>query len=222
MSRKSEPSLSTRFVSATGTSLLLPFYDPLVTIFTRELACKKHLIEQASLQCAQRVLDVGCGSGTLGKLAFESEPEIQFVGVDIDARMLNQARKKLIRTNATFIETSATDLRCADESFDLVTSSLLFHHLTPNEKLGALAEIARVLVPGGRLLLADYCRPASRWDHLRFMPVRLVDGFSRTRCNLRGQLPILIAESGLTSVRITNELSTALGTLRCYEAIKVK
>lgn len=214
-------STSELFVSATGIDWLLPWYDPLVALFTRESAFKRKLLCQASLRENEDVLDLGCGSGTLLRSALQLHPDCRFTGVDIDERMLVRARKKLGGLGSVrWLRGPATQLPIENASMDVVTSSLLLHHLTPEEKRDTLLEIVRVLRPGGRLLLVDFCRPTDPCMALAFLLVRMIDGWNRTQCNARGQIPLLISQSGLTDVGERFSMSTALGTLRCFYAAK--
>lgn len=211
-----------RFVSATGFDFLLPIYDPLVALLTRERVVKSHLLDRADLQAGQRILDVGCGTGTLMSLIQGRMPATELVGVDVDSRVLGQAQRKLEApaSTAKLHAATSTHLPVADSCFDVVFCSLMLHHLQPAEKVLSLAEMFRALVPGGKLLLADFCKPADPYARFAFFAVRLVDGWSRTRCNAQGKLPALIAESGFASVCSTLQLSAPLGTIRSYEAIK--
>lgn len=214
--------LAARYVSATSWDLLLPWYDPLVALFTRERRFKSHLLDRARLRPGHRLLDIGCGSGTLALEAIRREPSLaSVVGVDVDPRMLDQAKKKLgPESRVRLLTADATQLCSLESGFDVVLTSLLLHHLRPDEKIMALGEVYRVLAPGGRLLLADFGAPASFLAQMAFLSVRVLDGWARTRCNALGRLPHLIAESGLTNVCETMVLHTPLGTLRCYEALK--
>ncbi len=216
------------FVPATGFRWLLPWYDHLVARCTREREFKLHVLEQSQLRRGLRILDIGCGTGTLLALALQRQPNLQLHGVEVDERILAQAEAKLaVPSSATELGSSvelrvacATDLPYGDNSFDVIVSSLVFHHLLPIEKRKCLLEAHRVLVPGGKLLLADYCGATDKLAALRFLPVRLVDGWRRTACNAAGRLPDLISQAGLADVRGTLELQTLLGTIRCYEALK--
>ncbi len=214
-------SSSTAFVPATGFDWLLPLYDPLVALFARERRFKNQLLDLARLHAGCRLLDVGCGSGTLLVEAQRRQSGCLLTGVDADPRMIARARRKLPeQSSAHLAVASACQLPIGDSSQDLVTCSLLFHHLLPNEKRVAVNEILRVLSPGGRLLLADFGHPASLSARFAYVAVRLIDGWERTGCNVRGQLPELIEAGGLTNVKERFALPTLLGTLRCYEATK--
>ncbi len=100
------------------------------------------------------VLDVGCGTGRLLRAAGLRFPDATLFGVDPAAGMVEQARASNPVGSATRFEVaSAENLPFDKDRFDLVFSTLTFHHWRDQEK--GIAEIARVLAPGGSWLLAD-------------------------------------------------------------------
>jgi ubiquinone/menaquinone biosynthesis C-methylase UbiE len=106
----------------------------------------------AAEPCA-RVLDVGCGTGRLADRLREAPSVRTVVGLDFSAGMLEQARARLGSTEtATLVRGDATRLPFADAAFDAAVSTEAFHWFPDQD--AALAEIHRVLRPGGRLLLA--------------------------------------------------------------------
>lgn len=106
----------------------------------------------AAEPCA-RVLDVGCGTGRLAARLVEAPSVLMVVGLDFSAGMLEQARARLASAEATaLVRGDATRLPFADAAFDAAVSTEAFHWFPDQD--AALAEIRRVLRPGGRLLLA--------------------------------------------------------------------
>ena len=101
------------------------------------------------------VLDVGCGTGRLLRDAGERWPGATLIGVDPAPGMISEAKQR--SAGATFLVAAAEDLPLGDASVDLAVSTISFHHWP--KKLEGLKEIARVLRPGGRLLLADHAVP---------------------------------------------------------------
>jgi ubiquinone/menaquinone biosynthesis C-methylase UbiE len=100
-----------------------------------------------------RVLDVGCGTGRLAARLGELSSVRSIVGLDFSAGMLEQARARLASADATaLVRGDATRLPFADAAFDAAVSTEAFHWFPDQD--AALAEIRRVLRPGGRLLLA--------------------------------------------------------------------
>ncbi len=114
----------------------------------------------------------------------------------------------------------STGLPFPDGHFDVVLSSLFFHHLTGADKRKTLAEIERVLKPGGSLHVADWGKPSDPAMAALVLSVRAFDGFEVTRDNIAGALPGLFEQAGLEDVALRDELRTALGTLAFYSARK--
>jgi SAM-dependent methyltransferase len=100
---------------------------------------------------AGRVLEIGCGFGRLSPVFAELATE--HVGVDINAEALAAARATYPALE--FREASVTDLPFDDGSFDVVVTWTVLQHLPPGLVDDALAEVRRVLVPAGRVLLCE-------------------------------------------------------------------
>jgi ubiquinone/menaquinone biosynthesis C-methylase UbiE len=119
----------------------------------------------ANLRPGEAVLDVGCGTGTL---AIEAQQRVgatgRVVGVDPGAQQIARARAKAARRNVPieFQIGVIEQLAFPDQTFDVVLSTLMMHHLPASLKRQGLAEIARVLKPGGRLVIADFKRKQER------------------------------------------------------------
>jgi ubiquinone/menaquinone biosynthesis C-methylase UbiE len=150
-----------KYIPALNFNWLTPLYDPLVRWFMPESKFKSQLVKQAHIQSGQRVLDLGCGTATLTVLIKQTHPYVEVFGLDGDAKVLEIARKKAVKAGVeiTLHEGLAFQLPYANKSFDRVLSSLMFHHLTTENKRRALAEIFRVLQPNGELDIADFRRP---------------------------------------------------------------
>jgi ubiquinone/menaquinone biosynthesis C-methylase UbiE len=150
-----------RYVPALGFEFLTPFYDPLVAATTRERIFKRQLIAQAAVRDGERVLDLGCGSGTLAIWLKRTVPGALVTGVDADEAVLARARRKAARAGVEvrLDRAMAQQLPYADGSFERVVSSLFFHHLQPNEKRVTLRDVYRVLASGGQLHVADWGKP---------------------------------------------------------------
>ena len=82
------------YVPAFGIDLLLPLYDPFARLLGADGA-RNALIEQAELRAGHRVLDVGCGTGTLLREIATRQPGVELVGLDPDPRGLARARRKV-------------------------------------------------------------------------------------------------------------------------------
>ncbi len=126
----------------------------------------KLALDLAGIASGERVLDIGCGPGTLAILAARRVgPEGEVHGIDPSPEMIELAEKKVANAGvrARFQTGVAERLPFPDESFDLVLSSLMLHHLPDDVKTQALKEVARVLKPGGRLLAVDMSGSGGPW-----------------------------------------------------------
>jgi ubiquinone/menaquinone biosynthesis C-methylase UbiE len=101
------------------------------------------------------VLDIGTGPGMLLLHLHRARPDLELVGVDLSADMVALAERNLGPAVATRTADVA-ELPFASERFDLVLSSFSAHHWA--DPAAGAAEIARVLRPGGRLLIYDFAR----------------------------------------------------------------
>jgi ubiquinone/menaquinone biosynthesis C-methylase UbiE len=119
----------------------------------------------AHIQPGDAVLDVGCGTGTL---AMEVQRRVgragRVAGVDPGTQQIARARAKAARRNVpiAFQIGVIEQLPFPDQTFDVVLSTLMMHHLPAPLKRQGLAEIARVLKPGGRLVIADFTHKQER------------------------------------------------------------
>jgi SAM-dependent methyltransferase len=140
-------------------------------------------------------------------------------GLDADPQILSRARAKAAAAGVEieFVEAYSTAMPFEDASFDVVVSTLFFHHLDHNAKRATLLECARVLVPGGRLVVGDWGKPTDPLMAALFLQVRLIDGFGVTADNARGALPEMFTAAGLSAAHVTDELRTPLGTIALYE-----
>lgn len=107
-----------------------------------------------------KVVDFGCGPGTVLKQLAKARPDLEVTGVDIDAKMLSIAGRRL--PQARLVQASIAAVPLEDQSADLILSSLVFHHLDHDLKHGALQEANRILKPGGVFLLCDFSVPTTK------------------------------------------------------------
>jgi ubiquinone/menaquinone biosynthesis C-methylase UbiE len=214
------PARPADYLPAVRFDLLTPLFDVFVRATTRERTFKERLLEQARLDEAVDVLDLGAGSGTLAIWAKESAPALHIRGLDGDPAIVRQAVRKAARAGVeiSFDEGLSYELPYEDESFDRVLSSLFFHHLVLRDKERTIAEVVRVLRPGGELHVADWGEPRSLPAKLGATAIRRFDGDEPTRDNLAGRLPELFEAGGLADARERERVAAPLGVVSLYSA----
>lgn len=149
-----------------------PYYDMAVNVTTLGQArrLREMTVDHALIQPGDSVLDVGCGTGEVTLRAkMRAGKAGQVFGIDPAPEMITVARNKAARKGLEidFRVGVIESLPFSDASINVVTSSLMMHHLPENLKIRGLAEIYRVLKPGGRLLIADFMRPTGSFlNHL--------------------------------------------------------
>jgi demethylmenaquinone methyltransferase/2-methoxy-6-polyprenyl-1,4-benzoquinol methylase/phosphoethanolamine N-methyltransferase len=129
-------------------------------LFARKTTAEhKQAIRAVGLLPGERLIDVGCGPGTAALvLAKKAGPEGHVVGIDASTEMIDVARKKARKAGSTaqFEIAPIESMPYAESSFDAAISMLMLHHLPAELQDKGLAEVRRVLKPGGRLVILDF------------------------------------------------------------------
>ncbi len=164
------------YLPAAGRDWALPLYDPLVRLLGADKVRRK-LVEQADLQPGSRVLDIGCGTGTLAVLIKHMWPNVEVVGLDPDPAALARASRKAEREKVTiqFDRGFSDELPYKEASFDRVFSSFMFHHVPADARRKTFEEARRVLARGGALHVVDFEPPESRGIFSRHLSAHLKD-----------------------------------------------
>jgi|SRR3989344_1230006 len=188
------------YIPVLSYSILTPIYDFFVVLLGYGKTHKITVINLLNLKSEDNLLDVGCGTGTLLTLAKEKYPNTDMIGVDIDSEVLSIARRKSQKANLKieYVEASSAKLPFADESFNVVVSSLVFHHLPTDIKIQTIKEIYRVLKRNGRFLLADFGKKEGATLYVFDFITKLLNlPESKTlQDNLKGNLPIYLNDAG--------------------------
>jgi demethylmenaquinone methyltransferase / 2-methoxy-6-polyprenyl-1,4-benzoquinol methylase len=144
---------------------VVPYYDLLNRVLSLREDVRWRRFVALSLRPGPtgRVLDVACGTGDLA-LAIAARPDQpQVVGLDLVPAMLGPARKKAPRAGGrlSLLAGDATRLPFADQSFDSVTIAFGIRNIP--RRIEAMAEMKRVLTPGGRLHVLEFATSQKPW-----------------------------------------------------------
>lgn len=208
-----------KFTPGLGYHILTPLYGWAVRATMPELEFKRLLLDQAAIEAGFRVADIGCGTGVLARMAKERCSDSQVTGYDVDPRMLSRAAANASSGEIPWVLAEpGRPLPIPNASVDRVFSSLVFHHLTNDEKAFLLSDIRRVLAPNGALHLADWVQPRTIVERTGFLGIRLLDGFAVTKAHAEGRLQQIVRDAGFSEIRETGEFSTILGRLGLFRA----
>ena len=193
-----------KYIPAAGKDWRLPLYDPLCKLFGID-SDRKQLIGQAALQPTHRVLDIGCGTGTLILMIRRLYPGIEIVGLDPDPKALGRAKRKTERANFSvqFDQGFSDELPYPPASFDRVFSSYMMHHMKEKEKEATLHEVKRVLKPGGSFHMLDF-------EHQEGSKKNIFANSSRHVA--------LMEKAGFINIRKVSQKNTLFGRIAYYKA----
>ena len=168
-----------------------PIYDRRFANYSRRTLAAT--IAEIPLEGVENVLDVACGTGLLGEYLRTSRPGLPMLGVDISPDMLEVARARFRDEPYDWKVGRAESLPTEDDSFDVITCNSAFHLV--ESPLDALAEFRRVLRPGGRLVIVDWCREYPTM-HAMHIGLRIFGKHPRNMKTLAEQTA-LVEQSGL-------------------------
>lgn len=194
-----------------------PYYDFFVNIMTVGHArmLRRTTVDEALIQPTDSILDVGCGTGEVALLAKTRAKEGNVYGIDPAPEMISVARSKAARRklDVDFRVGVIEALPFPDASMDVVTSSLMMHHLPEELKIRGLAEIYRVLKPGGRLLIADFMRPTGSFINHLFIAFTQHQGMQSGIEDLQK----LLKNVGFSEVKKTDKDVLVIGFMRAIK-----
>lgn len=160
---------------STSTGILEKIPEAAYSLLSPETSFLDDVVAACELGGETRLLDIGCGTGALLVKAAFYEPGATLYGVDPDDDHLELAREKTGSSVASIklLKEFGESLPFEDESFDVVTATLVLSSVPERVSTNILTEALRILRPGGRLLAADWCHPDSVWLNLLTLPGRL-------------------------------------------------
>lgn len=117
-----------------------------------------------------RLLDIACGTGCFLREVKANYPRLNVTGLDLSSYYLDVARRELQSwSRVRFVEGAAEAMPFADAEFDAVTCIYLFHELPPRVRRAVVAEVRRVLKPGGTLIFVDSLQTGDEPDYDVFL-----------------------------------------------------
>src|SRR5579872_3481107 len=197
------------YLPAAGQSWLLPLYDVMTKLMGGDQA-RAVLLGQTGLMPGQRILDIGCGTGSLAILLKQRYPQIEIVGLDPDPKALARARRKAQRVGAAiqFVQGFSDALEYPAGSFDHVFSSFMFHHLENDQKDATLREVRRVLKSGAHLHLLDFTGPEAAGDS---SVSRWLHSHHRLNDNSESRIITMMTDAGFQDVKVAGRRTVLFG-----------
>jgi len=202
------------YIPAFGLDGLTPYYDA----FARLVNPFRHrLLDLADIQPGQRVLDLGCGTGLLTIMIKQAVPGSNVTGLDGDAEVLRIARNHSLSADIHWDHALAFDMPYQKESFDVIVSSFVTHHLTGPDKARTFKEVHRVLGPNGSFFILDFGPPFNTFTRIQ---ASVMKRFEFTADNFEGRILPMLRETGFQSVSGAGHAFMFLGPVAFYRAIK--
>lgn len=211
--------MSRDFTPALGHAALTPLYDAAIALLKREGRWRRALVDRVAPRGSDRILDVGCGTGSLAILLKRQAPAALIAGLDPDADVLKTARRKseAAGVNVQFSQGFARDAaQVLPAGVTKAVSSLVFHQVPLVEKRAGLAAMHASLVAGGEVHIADYGLQRTALMRMLFKQIQRLDGVENTTPNAQGILPTLMSEVGFVDVEETSVIPTPTGSISLY------
>jgi len=126
-------------------------YKGLMAALGAERARQRLARELYKVPAGAKVLDVGCGPGSL----LPYLPEVDYTGIDLNARHIEHARARYVGVGRFLVGDATRNLHGEAGTFDVVLMQALLHHMDDDQARGTLRRLCELLKPGGRLVTFD-------------------------------------------------------------------
>ena len=212
------------YIPALSFDFLTKFYDTIISLTMPEKNFRNALVEECFEQQSNlNALEFGIGTASNSIIAKKRFPANNITGIDVDTKVLGIAKKKIEFENVEIllIQYDGVNSNLPGENFDLVFSSLVFHHLNRQQKEQAFIEINRLLKKNGKLIFVDWGKPENLFTKLGFFMLRLFDGWSNTKDNYTGNYLNLIRNNGFKRPERIGHFNTVFGTLELVKTHKL-
>lgn len=211
------------FVPAAGRAWLTGAYDAIIALVAREKLLRGGVLaavgEATADLPATRILELGCGTGSLSTAIARALPSAEVTGIDIDPRALTIAKNKPGAERVEWLRANVLDQPPEPGTWDCVVISLVLHHLMPADQPAALQAARSALRPGGTLHVIDFGRPDAPLTKLGWRVLQAIDGVPNTTPLGRGELPGMIDAAGFTGRQRRQRFSTMFGVTEQYSAV---
>lgn len=174
-------------------------YDALVAVSRLGRMFKREVLSVVDLSGAERIVDIGCGTGILIEEASKRHADLEIIGIDPDSEMLRRARRRVssLKSQVFLVRGFSTQINVPDQSVDVCFSTLTFHHLSRVQKQKTAAEAHRILKNGGKLVIADF-----RHIHFPFLAkFFLFENQEYLQENFEGIVSDVIKQAGFSMIR---------------------
>ena len=209
------------FTPAAGRFAPSIVYDLGVAALTREAVWRPKLVEILAIEAGDRVLDVGCGTGSLAILLKKHHPDVEIVGLDPDPASLAIAKSKAEAAGVAIewhhgFASNATKAG----KFDKVVSSLVFHQVPLDGKRVGIEAMFAAVRAGGSVCIADYALQSRQLMRLAFRFIQLIDGKADTQPNADGFLETELSKHSSKAVTPVFAIDTPTGTISIFREVK--
>lgn len=210
------------FTPAAGRFVSTAIYDRGVALLAREHVWRNMLLDLLAPAANEKIIDVGCGTGSLAILLKQRQPAATIIGLDPDPEALAIAMEKA-RQAGVEIEWHQGFAHDA-ASFgpvDKAVSSLVFHQVPLAGKRTGLAAMFASVGEGGSVYIADYASPSGWAMRQAFRFIQLIDGRADTQPNADGFLEAELAKLAGRPVPAAFALDAPTGTISIFAATKI-
>ncbi len=178
---------------------LTRFYDFILILGGFGKKFREKIVNSVEIKDSNKVLDVGCATGVFLQLLKRKYPKACVVGIDPDKQSLGIARRRLNKfSHVELIEGFGEALPFEKESFDIVFSTLVFHHMSTDIKQKCITEIYRILKKGGKLVIVDFGSTKHLWF---YKYVTFWEPFEHVKGNLQGLIPEFMKQAGFKNIQ---------------------
>jgi ubiquinone/menaquinone biosynthesis C-methylase UbiE len=212
------------FVPAAGRAGFTKAYDAVIAITGRETKMRVSLFDAVEAAVAgisaPRIVELGCGTGSVSIPLAKRLPHATVIGVDIDRQALAIARSKPASDLVNWAQGTATDPPQITSGADAVIISLVLHHLKPQDQPRALGAAREALKPGGTIHVIDWGIPRGPLPRAGFPVLQMIDGKENTDPLGKGLLPRLLSEAKFSEPRKLHRFGTVWGSVEQYSATR--